>query len=379
VTCTCPACGSSAWNDFLLQAERSLTSDQRILRQALDKVICAACGLVRNRVMLGRKRLETYEYDYVLNTIAGEEHIYFVEDGPHPRSKAVFDWITPHLPATAATVLEIGCGMGNLLTHLTERYPDAAVIGVESNLQAANLARQHHADIRQQFVGKDEAGLPESDVIIAYGVAEHVEDIDSFLDAIRSACHSETTVLLCVPVQDHGGYDVFFSDHIWHFTLAQFRSALSRCRFQVMTADANSPVVRGFGLIAARAGLPLSENLMPETEIQVANRDQWLAWFAEADRRIESVGTRPVALYGASEVMSLLMAYTSLSRLHIVACVDEDPKKLGTMKHGIPVHHPDYLKEHAVDAVLLTVNPRYHQHIRSKLAPIGLPVLACLG
>lgn len=376
---TCPACGGTAWEDFLhLETGRSLTSDQRLVRQALDKVICTACGLVRNRVMLGGQRLEDYENDYALNTTGGEEHIYFSADGQHTRSRAIFDWMKPHLPARAACVTEIGCGMGNLLDHLARHYPDAAITGVEGNRQAADLARTRHADIRQHFVGSGAPPLPVSDLIIAYGVAEHVEDLDGFLAAMRAACHADSTVILCVPVQDHGGYDVFFSDHIWHFTQAQFAANLSRRGFRIIASEAASAVVQGFGLVAMRMGEPSDMPLANAASLQIANRDHWQKQLGRADRAIRELAGKTVALYGASEVMSLLMAYTSLGQLSIACCLDEDPNKTGTTKHGIAVHHPDRLAAHPVDAVMLTVNPRYNDQIRAKLAPSGVSVLSCL-
>lgn len=374
----CPVCGGSEWDDFLrLETEGSLTTDQRIVQHTLDKVICASCGLVRNRAMRGGQRLDDYENEYALNTTGGEEHIYFTADGQHTRSRAIFDWMKPHLPENPATVTEIGCGMGNLLEHLAQHYhPRTAIIGIEGNRQAAEFARRRHADIRQQFVGRDELALPQSDLIIAYGVAEHVEDLEGFIEAIRAGCRVGGTVILCVPVQDHGGYDVFFSDHIWHFTLAQFAAALERQGFEILAADAASPVVLGFGLVCARAGKASDGAVSQAARLQMANRDLWRLRLANADRVIRRLAGKQVALYGASEVLSLLMAYTSLGDLSVIACLDEDPTKIGRLKHGIAMCHPDYLKQHPVDAVLLTVNTRYNEQIKAKLAPLGLPVLS---
>jgi NADH/NAD ratio-sensing transcriptional regulator Rex len=379
MTRICPACGGSAWEPFLqLSVGCSLTSDQQVIDRPLDKVICADCGLVRNRTMLGGQRNDEYKNSYKLNTTGTEEHTYFTERGPVARSQAIFDWIQPYLPKDASRITEIGCGMGNLLLQIAKHYLHAAVVGIEGNRNAADLARAFQFDIRQQLVGKREAPLPVSDLVVAYGVAEHVEDLEEFFAATRAGCHADTTLVLCVPIQDHGGYDVFFSDHIWHFTLSQFKSSLMRAGFDVLATDASSGIVRGFGLVAARLGHASLEAIKNEASTQNLNRDTWKNLLVEADKRIQKISNHKVAVYGASEVFSLLLAYTGLGKLPITACLDEDLNKVGTLKHGIPVHHPRYLESHPVDTVLLTVNPRYNDQIRAKLAPLGVPVMTCL-
>jgi FlaA1/EpsC-like NDP-sugar epimerase len=110
--------------------------------------------------------------------------------------------------------------------------------------------------------------------------------------------------------------------------------------------------------------------------MQIANRDYWLGLFEKSDILLGNTRGR-IAVYGSGEVLSLLMCHTTLGERNIVACIDENPNKWGTRKHGIPVHDPRYLETHPVDAVLLTVNSRYNKQIRDKLAGLKLRILSC--
>src|SRR4051812_39020956 len=84
---SCPICGGS-WLLFLKTTYgQSLSGDQKILLNDLDKVICNSCGLVANHQMGGDSTIASYERDYQLNTTSGEEHIYFTESGAIPRSE----------------------------------------------------------------------------------------------------------------------------------------------------------------------------------------------------------------------------------------------------------------------------------------------------
>jgi SAM-dependent methyltransferase len=223
--------------------------------------------------------------------------------------------------------------------------------------------------------------MPRSDFVFSYNVLEHIEDIDAFISALKGACAPDGRIVFGLPVQDERGYDLFFAEHVWHFTTGHVKRLLEQQGLRVAHLEANHPVNRGAGLFActiADTGEPPEGRELPASwhEIQIANRDYWLGLFGKSDDFLRNIGGQ-LAVYGSGEVLSLLMCHTILSEKDIVACIDENPDKVDTRKHGIPVHDPRYLESHPVDAVLLTVNPRYNDQIRAKLAPLKLRVLSC--
>lgn len=382
---TCPACGGADWQPFLDPGrDLILTGDQRIAPGVLSKVICSGCGVVANTHPLSDADLQTlYGEAYQLNTLGREEHLFFTQDGPLPRSQVIFDWLAPHVPGDARRIVEIGSGEGNVLARIADRFPRAEALGFEGSRKAAELARAKGLDVRNELVLSADHRLPMADLVFSYNVLEHVEDVDAFISVLRAACTEGGRVVFGLPVQDDGGYDLFFAEHVWHFTSAHVRAVLERRGLRVLHQDVAHPVNRGAGLFVCEVTRGAVEAVrLPDVSvsraIQERNRDHWLGVFGRLDRILaDTQGS--LAVYGSSEVFSMLMSQTSLGQRPIAFCLDEDPSKIGTQKHGIPVRGPGHLATHPVDAVLLTVNPRYSDQIRAKLAPHGVDVLSCFG
>lgn len=384
MTRTCPVCGSSKWEHFLrIESDSILTTDQRIIPGRLSKVICESCGVVANAKALSENELRVfYGEEYQLNTSGQEEHLFFTKEGPVPRSQVIHDWVRRHLPVSAQSLVEVGCGEGNVLQRFAAS--GLKVTGIEGSRRATELARSKGLDIINELIVAPEQKLPKADGVVSYGVLEHVEDIDTFLTVMKSAGTENSVFVFGLPVQDAGGYDLFFMEHVWHFTVDHVHDLLERRGFSVVHMDAAHPINHGFGLfVCVLDAKSTSANKIADPQacraMQKKNRDHWLGVFVRANSRLADFADKRLAVYGSGEALSLLMAYTDLGNADIVMCIDEDPAKIGTSKHGIPVHTPADLAGASVDAVLLTVNPRYDAQIRAKLAPLGLPVVSCIA
>jgi SAM-dependent methyltransferase len=104
--------------------------------------------------------------------------------------------------APGATVLEIGCGPGGLLSELAFKRPELEFVGVDSDPRMIDYARS--ANVRENvryeladFVGERPAVLAD----FAYGidVLHHVHDLASFLDGVRAALGAGGTWLVIEP------------------------------------------------------------------------------------------------------------------------------------------------------------------------------------
>jgi SAM-dependent methyltransferase len=386
MTRTCPSCGGTTWEPFYESSSgRLLTGDQRIAPGHLAKIICASCGVVANARPLSDDELrELYGEAYQLNTYGREEHLFYTADGPVPRSKVIFDWLVTVLPCDAKTIVEIGCGEGNVLRRFQEAGLGLHVIGFEGSQHAAELARAKGLDVRNDLILSREQRLPAADFVFSYNVLEHIEDLDGFLSVLKRACRPGGRIVFGLPIQDEGGYDLFFAEHVWHFSIGHVGRVLQRHGLSIEEVKSHHPVNRSAALFACKVAEPMAEpgrdvEFAAWRGMQFANRDYWLGIFAKVDAMLAQASNGSLAVYGSGEVLSLLMCHTALGEENIVACLDEDPNKIGTTKHGVPVHHPDFLKEGQVDAVLLTVNPRYNDQIRAKLAPTGLLIISCFS
>ncbi|MEJ1935980.1 class I SAM-dependent methyltransferase, partial [Nostoc sp. NIES-2111] len=313
---------------------------------AVHKVACDGCGLIRNREALHQvDASEFYSTNYALNTSKGEEHQFFVGGIPIPRSKVVFDWIADLLPRHFTSILEIGCGEGNVLARFREGYQGVQLAGIEGSEPAAAIARTKGLDVSTGLVLPGQPSLPKADVVFSYGVLEHVEDVNYFLDVVRAACGSDGITIIGTPIMDEGGYDIFFADHVWHFHELHLVRLLENRGFQILDIRTRHPVNSGFALVSAKPSSSFHEVTPLAVSVSLTSlaneRDRWLLNFESLNNKLEPLMGRPIAVYGAGEVMSLLMAYTRLGDCQIKVFFDEDSGKIGLTKHGITISHPN--------------------------------------
>jgi len=142
------------------------------------------------------------------------------------------------LPATAARVLEVGCGEGNQLRRLQESLPDATVIGLD--VPDSTLATHWHELDTVTTAGSAYAlPFPDDmfDVVCALEVLEHLHEPDLALAELsRVACGS---VILSVPWEPvwrvgnlvRGRYVRALGNtpgHIQHFTRRGFVRCVGR-------------------------------------------------------------------------------------------------------------------------------------------------------
>lgn len=370
----CPVCGTRDWQEFLRTTTgRIMTGDQRVLPGALWKIRCIGCGTVANgRPFPADELRRMYSDEYELNTTGHEEHLFFTPAGPVPRSALFLDRIAPHLPAQVGTLLEIGCGEGNLLARLADHMPHARLRGIEGSARAVKLAQSRGLDVTQGLVMGD-LPLPAADVIVCINVVEHVEDPADFLRRLRAALRPGGRIIFSLPVQDNFSYDLFFHEHVWHFDQAHACTLLESNGLRVVATDCNHPDNRLMGLYVCEAD-PTGPRAARSwrrgaSAASYTNRDAWLSALQQVE---DWLGRRPgarLAVFGGGEVLALFCAFTSLGERTVLACLDEDPNKIGTRRQGIPVQPVEWLADHDVDGVLITANPVYHDRISSRLEP----------
>ncbi len=370
----CPLTDSTSSTPFLsLRNLTVMTSDQRIVRGRLKKIIFKESGVVANEKLFSREESETaYGDEYELNTSGGEEHFFFTREGAIPRSLVYFDWIKPFLHDEFRTLVEIGCGEGKVLERIAHSFPGKHISGFDGSYKAVELGRRKRLDISQKIIFGNDA-LPKSDVYLLIGVLEHVEDVEAFLLNVINALNENGRIIICIPVQDYGGYDIFFVDHSWHFTIRQFEFLLNRCGLNVVKMDSNHPINHGFGLFVCKKGKTKNVRVVNDSKVMLRNVHYWQECFNKANDWFGGTCFKKVAIFGASEIFSLFMAYSSLPKQNIIACID-DTKKPNEKKHGIPVHGSEWLYGNPVDLLVLAINKKYHDGIITRYKGLGINI-----
>lgn len=116
----------------------------------------------------------------------------YVEFGNH-RDRPFHDLVARVQSSAPQRVVDLGCGPGNLTATLTERWPDAHVVGVDSSAEMLGKARQ----LRQRFnnlefmQGDIAQWQPEADtdVVVTNAALQwvpgHMDMLVSWLDALK--------------------------------------------------------------------------------------------------------------------------------------------------------------------------------------------------
>lgn len=86
------------------------------------------------------------------------------------RSRPGLELIARMPDVEARTVVDLGCGTGNLTARLAERWPDASVVGIDSSAEMIERARRDHPELTW-YVGDITAWDPEEPIDVAYSSA----------------------------------------------------------------------------------------------------------------------------------------------------------------------------------------------------------------
>lgn len=106
------------------------------------------------------------------------------------------------------SVLDVGCGSGHLLKHVSALYPNAEFRGVDFSTESIRLAKRMHPllSFEEMSIFELEKTGKEFDLILCTEVLEHLEDADVAMAKLVSQCRDGGTIVITVP---HGRMDTF--------------------------------------------------------------------------------------------------------------------------------------------------------------------------
>src|SRR2546426_871952 len=131
--------------------------------------------------------------------------------------------------------LDVGCGAAFFLAHLREARPDIVVRGIEPGEMQARYARQRlGVDV---FHGSFEEfrSLERYELVTAFHVAEHVQDLGDFFAFLRKSVSPNGYVVIESPNLDGSWHDLsmFHIAHLYAFTPDSIRQLARKHGFEV--------------------------------------------------------------------------------------------------------------------------------------------------
>lgn len=159
----------------------------------------------------------------------------------------------------ARSIIDIGCGVGDLLMEARKRNSSAALFGCDFAQKAVERTRAvlPDADIRQLHVETTlsyETGR--FDLVLCTDVLEHMEHPDAIVTELVRICAPGGTVIVVVP---DGDVDSFLG-HLWFWSEDSFRKFLSKWSATVWRLQDCREFI---GLIRPQNAAPLASNKSP--------------------------------------------------------------------------------------------------------------------
>lgn len=328
--------------------------------------LCAVCGLVQT--------LPQPPPELLARFYAGQHRDLFVDDGGAGRTpgegsrRDQLHWLRHSLGGLfGLRVLEIGCYDGYLLSLLEAE--GAVGTGVEPSHAAAEFAREHRGlDVRTGLL--EEVSLPESrfDLIVMSHVLEHVRDPRATLERCHKLLRDGGMLFVEVPnvlrPRVESAVDFFTFDHLFHFSPATLSRLARRAGFERLRCDEEFPfpAFRWLG----RASVPDDDTRDAAATVRDAREavDRYDVDRQAFVQRLKDRVARDIerwrgdgkriAVYGAGAHTEALFAHTALREAELVAVVDGNPAKQGSVFAGLRVVAPDALPSLAADVVVVS-------------------------
>jgi SAM-dependent methyltransferase len=179
-------------------------------------------------------------------------------------------WLRRRFP-DAASILEVGPGMGTFLLALRHAYRGSRIQGFDVTAEAG-LSKLVAPDIRVTYaptLGAARFGDGEFGLVVLRHVLEHVPDIAGFLREIRRISHPGSALYVKVPNRSSWAAQLFgrywygldFPRHLRYLSVPDLASLLSGTGFLVTCYGHETDAVDWVGslrfLCADRLGIPV--------------------------------------------------------------------------------------------------------------------------
>ncbi len=221
----CDLCNSEEYK-LLISQNKAMASDSSNWNEGLNKIECTNCRLVRNKFYIDANIIENhYKNNYKLSTKSqNSEPIFFLENGEKiTRSQAIFEWIIKSLnnrknfsKANINSILEVGCSDGLLLEKMSNYFSKSNVEGIEPNASSVSCAKEIKLHVTQGLF--EDLNGKKYDLIYSIAVIEHVDSPSKFFSSITNLLNKNGLLILVQPSMQLKSYDIFFADHIHHFS-----------------------------------------------------------------------------------------------------------------------------------------------------------------
>lgn len=218
--------------------------------------LCRNCGLQYVSPRLNNKALSLlYDKEYHTATVSG---LYNVNKDVSKQEYVTFTKYIKKFLGNSGCILDVGCGVGNLLQEL-KMSTDIKCAGVEVSKQAATIAKENNLEVfNGPLQGADFVSEKFEAVALLY-VLEHVNEPLDILKEIHRVLKPGGYLFLAVPNYRylHLAYESIFSklitgsltlhpeEHLQNFTPVTLKKIVEKAGFKLVLHQCARPLVIG--------------------------------------------------------------------------------------------------------------------------------------
>lgn len=319
----------------------------------LDIYQCSGCGLVQLNV-------EPVWYFREVITAAS-----FSEKTRLTRLTQMTDFVQKHA-LQGKTVLEIGCGKGEMLDVLREA--GMKPVGIEASATSVEIGRAANRTIVEGYIGADHQTLSGLfDAFVCLNYLEHLPDPGKVIQNISRNITEEAVGYVTVPNLEYllktKCFYEFVADHLSYFTRKSLSFAFEANGFDVLechTINEDNDIAI---IVKKRPRLNIAGEY-GAVETVIAELHSIVAQYQARNKRI--------AVWGAGHRTLALLA---LGKIREIECVVDSAKfkqgKFTPVLH-VPIVAPDYLQNHNIALVIVMVPGVYPGEVLKTLKGMGL-------
>jgi SAM-dependent methyltransferase len=380
VKADCPACSSGRTIAFLDLGDVPVFCNvQWATRQ---EALAAATGPLALSACLDCGHVFNHAFDATRLAYApGYENSQHASSVFRSYAESLVDRLVDLYGIRSRTVVDIGCGRGDLLAMLCERGGNRG-FGFDPSYAGTTAADgERQFTIQREFFGPKHAAAIQPALVSCRHVLEHVEDPVGFLRTLRTAIEAcgDTVLYIEVPSGEEllsslGLWDYLY-EHVSYFSARSLEAVLHAAGFEVlaMRRDFGGQFLCADARVAtrgssARAAIGQSESFVQSAAQGMLERLQhWRQWASD----IPSGGR--VSLWGAGSkgVMFLnLLGLTTPGRIECVIDQNSDKHSRFISGTGQEIVSPMDPRNDSLEKIVL-MNGIYKAEVESRLRDVN--------
>ena len=265
-------------------------------------------------------------------------------------------------------ILEIGCGTGYLL-HLLQ-IKGAIVEGIEPG-QYARIGREKYSlNIVEGFFSAENYNK-KFDIIIFYGVLEHISNYRKFLEDVKSILSDNGKIILsvpnCEPYIQSGDISMFLHEHWNYFTESTLQRVLNSLNIKCLLKKAGYGGAIYADCCVARGKLPVN------CDVKHLDIDIFKKSINNVQKFFAVNKDKSIGVYCTVRIINYYNCISKEIKKSQIRFFDDDIRFHKLFFPGIDIQIENYmdLKEKPVD-IMLIASLTFSKLIKDKVNEIGI-------